>query len=102
MERYHARSVLSLGTRRGRSEERPERYAESLRFETMPSRPILQVWAKTVGPSPSMCSFEPNVGAGLSHDRCECGLADLKRIAHIVAVQFDEVEGIEPRGNCGV
>jgi len=28
-----------------------------LRFETMPSRPILQAWAKMVGPSPSM-SFE--------------------------------------------
>src|SRR5215813_4114652 len=28
---------------------------ESLRFETMPSRPSLQAWAKTVGPSPSIC-----------------------------------------------
>jgi hypothetical protein len=34
--------------------------------------------------------------SGLGHDRCERGLADLKRIApQIVAVQFDQVEGIE-------
>jgi len=37
------------------SGERPERYIESLRFDTMPSSPILQAWAKTVGPSPSIC-----------------------------------------------
>jgi hypothetical protein len=30
---------------------------ESLHFETMPSTPILQACAKTVGPSPSMCSL---------------------------------------------
>jgi hypothetical protein len=54
---------------------------ESFRFETMPSRPSLQAWAKTVGPSPSIC---------------ERGLADLKRIApEIVTVQLDEVEGVE-------
>src|SRR5262245_35451347 len=39
------------------SGERPERYIESLRFDTTPSRPILQAWAKTVGPSPSICSL---------------------------------------------
>jgi hypothetical protein len=39
---------------------------------------------------------EPDAGAGLGHDRCERGLADLKRIVpEIVAVQFDEVEGID-------
>ena len=33
-------------------------------------------------------------GAGLGHDRCERGFADLKRIApQVIAVQFDEVEG---------
>jgi hypothetical protein len=37
------------------SGERPERYIESLRFDTMPSSPILQAWAKMVGPSPSIC-----------------------------------------------
>src|SRR5215831_14045845 len=37
---------------------------------------------------------EPDAGAGLGHDRCERGLADLKRIApQVIAVQFDEVEG---------
>src|SRR5262252_3650440 len=30
---------------------------ESLRFETMPSSPILQAWAKMVAPSPSICSL---------------------------------------------
>jgi hypothetical protein len=41
---------------------------------------------------------EPDAGAGLGHDRCERGLADLKRIApEVVAVQFDEVEGVEER-----
>src|SRR5215831_14618812 len=31
---------------------------------------------------------EPDAGAGLDHDRCECGLADLKRIApQVVAVR---------------
>src|SRR5262249_50054541 len=40
--------------------------------------------------------IESNAGADLGHDRCESGLADLKRIApQIVAVQLDEVEGVE-------
>ena len=30
------------------SGERPERYIESLRFDTMPSSPILQAWTKMV------------------------------------------------------
>src|SRR5262249_49556488 len=39
---------------------------------------------------------EPDAGLGLGHDRCERGLADLKRIApQGVAVQLDEVEGVE-------
>src|SRR6516164_972744 len=39
---------------------------------------------------------EPDAGAGLGHDRGERGLADLKRIApQVVAVQLDEVEGVE-------
>src|SRR6516164_10403218 len=40
------------------SGERPERYIESFRFDTMPSSPILHAWAKTVGPSPSKCSLK--------------------------------------------
>jgi len=37
----------------------PIRRASSpLRFDTMPSSPILQAWPKTVGPSPSMCSLK--------------------------------------------
>src|SRR5262245_5580925 len=39
---------------------------------------------------------EPDAGARLGHDRRERGLADLKRIApEVVAVQFNQVEGIE-------
>jgi hypothetical protein len=39
---------------------------------------------------------EPDTGAGLGDDRCERSLADLKRIApEIVAVQLDDVEGVE-------
>src|SRR6516164_8110434 len=39
---------------------------------------------------------EPDAGASLGHDGCERGLADLKWIApQIIAVQLDEVEGIE-------
>jgi hypothetical protein len=39
---------------------------------------------------------EPDAGAGLGHDRCERGLADLKRITpQVVAVQLDQVECVE-------
>jgi hypothetical protein len=59
----------------------------------------LQARAKTVGPSPSMCSVEPYAGAGLGHYRCERSLPDLKRIMpQVVAVLFNEVEGVQERG----
>src|SRR5260221_10550456 len=39
---------------------------------------------------------EPEARAGLAHDRCEGGLADLERVTpQIVAVQLDEIEGVE-------
>src|SRR5262249_4848653 len=38
---------------------------QSFRFETMPSSPILHAWAKTVGPSPSMCSLNRMPGRAL-------------------------------------
>ena len=66
-----------------------------MRFETMPSRPILQAWAKTVGPSPYML-IEPDAGASLGQDGCERGLADLERVApQVVAVQLNEVEAVK-------
>jgi len=38
---------------------------------------------------------EPDAGTGLGQDRCERGLADLKRITpQVVAIQLDEVEGV--------
>ena len=39
---------------------------------------------------------EPDAGVNPGHDRCERGLADLKRTApQVVTVQFDQVEGVE-------
>ena len=73
---------------------------ESLRFDTMPSSPSLQAWAKTVGPSPSICSLNRMPGAGLGHDRCECGLADLKRITpQIVCVVASPGPPSQPGGS---
>jgi hypothetical protein len=38
---------------------------------------------------------ESNARTGLGYDRCERGLADLERVtAQVVAVQFDQVEGV--------
>jgi hypothetical protein len=38
----------------------------------------------------------PDAGAGLDHDRCECGLADLQRVTpQVVAIQLDQVEGVQ-------
>src|SRR5439155_26061801 len=48
------------------SGERPEREAESFRFDTMHASAILQAWAKTVGPSPSMCSLNRMPGRALA------------------------------------
>jgi hypothetical protein len=71
------------------SGEQPERYIESLRFDTMPSSPILQ----------GVCAFQmlveaeakPNFGQHTS----KRGLADLKRIMpQIVVIQFDKVERV--------
>jgi hypothetical protein len=40
--------------------------------------------------------IEADAGTGLGQDRCERGFADLKRVsAQIVAVQLDEVEGVQ-------
>src|SRR5438552_9887872 len=63
----------------------------------MPSSPILQVWAKTVGPSPSMGSLKRRQAkASLGQHTSKRGLADLKRIApEVIAVQFNEVESVE-------
>jgi hypothetical protein len=37
------------------SGERPERYVESFRFDTMPSSPSLQAWRNTISPSSCFC-----------------------------------------------
>ena len=61
--RFTARHAGSLLL--SQSGERSERYIESFRFDTMPSTP-LQAWAKTVGPSPSMCSLNRMPGRALA------------------------------------
>ena len=49
------------------------------------------------GPDPLGVTYgEPDAGASLGQHARKRGLADLKRIApQVVAVQFDEVEGVE-------
>jgi len=38
----------------------------------------------------------PDAGVGLGHDRCQRGLADLKRTApQVIAVQLDQAEGVK-------
>ena len=56
----------------------------------------MQVWAKTVGPSPSMGSLKRRQAkASLGQHTSKRGLADLKRIApEVIAVQFDQVKGV--------
>src|SRR5262249_21725164 len=62
----------------------------------MPSSPILHAMGEDGRAVALDMLVEPDAGAGLGDDRCERGLADLKRIApQVVAVQFDEVEGVE-------
>jgi|SRR6516165_5682588 len=53
----------------------------------MPSSPILQAWAKTVGPSPSMCSLKAQAKASLGQHTSKGGLAHFQRITpYVVAV----------------
>src|SRR5262249_32706740 len=62
----------------------------------MPSSPILHAMGEDGRAVALDMRVEPDAGAGLGDDRCERGLADLKRIApHVVSVQFDQVEGVE-------
>ena len=61
----------------------------------MPSRPILQAWANTVGPSADVL-VETQAGGGTPQHRDERGLARFERFApQVVAVQLDEVEGVQ-------
>src|SRR5262245_15493345 len=62
----------------------------------MPSRPKLAGVGEDGRAVALDMLIEPDAEAGLGHDRRERGLADLKRIApQVVAVQLDEVEGVE-------
>jgi hypothetical protein len=46
------------------SRERPERYGEPRRFETMPSRPSLQAWRNTMSLGSSICSLSRSAQPG--------------------------------------
>src|SRR5215471_15574872 len=62
----------------------------------MPSRPSLQALAKTVGPSPSICSLNRMPGLALATIDASVALRTSRRIAsQVVAVQSNEVEGVE-------
>jgi hypothetical protein len=65
-----------------------------LRFD-LPSSPILQAWAKMVGPIALDMLIELDARVSRGQHRCKRGLADLKRIApQVVAVQLDQVESV--------
>src|SRR6516225_5377980 len=62
----------------------------------MPSRPCLQAWAKTVGPSPSICSLNRMPGWALATLDASVALRTSSGFApQVVPVQLDEVEGIK-------
>ena len=54
------------GARRGRGNLCWKPAGRIVRFDTMPSRPILQAWANTVGPSAARCSFSRRPGPTLA------------------------------------
>jgi hypothetical protein len=74
----------------------PGTVAESLRFDTIPSSPILQAWAKTVRAVALHVLVPSDTVANLGQHRSEGGFADIEWItSEVVAVQFDEVERVE-------
>src|SRR5258708_14144413 len=48
----------------------------------MPSRPSLQAWAKTVGPSPSICSLSRMPGPAVARTLPKTNIAGLTRAEH--------------------
>src|SRR4029450_5012200 len=62
----------------------------------MPSSPILQAWAKTVGPSPSICSLNRMPEWALATIDASVALRTSSGSRpHVVAIQLDQVEGVE-------
>jgi|ERR1700730_1110056 len=67
-----------------------------MRFDTMPSSPILQAWAKTVGPSPSICSLNRMPGPALVSTLASVALRTSSGSRRrSPPVQLDQVEGVE-------
>src|SRR5262245_62411823 len=62
----------------------------------MPSRPILQAWAKMVGPSPSICSLNRMPGRALAAIDASVALRTSSGSRRRSSpVQLNEVEGVE-------
>src|SRR5262245_48371910 len=67
------------------------------RLDTMPSSPSLQAWAKTVGPSPSICSLNRMPELDLGTIDASVALRTSSGAPQVVAVQLDQVEGVQER-----
>src|SRR5215469_613751 len=62
----------------------------------MPSSPILQAWAKTVGPSPSKCSLKRRPRPALASILRSVALRTSRGSRrHVVAIELDQVESVE-------
>src|SRR5262249_53383520 len=62
----------------------------------MPSKPSLQAWAKTVGPSPSICSLKRSPRPALASILRSVAFAHFQWITpRVVAIELDQVEGVE-------
>jgi hypothetical protein len=76
--------------------ERPERWVESLRFDTIAFEAELTGKGEDGRAVAFDILVESNAGAGLGHHGNEPRLADLKRITpQVVTIQLDQVEGVE-------
>src|SRR5262245_53985553 len=77
------------------SGDRPERYGESLRFETITFKAELARVSKNSFAVALHVLVKSDARPGLSQDHSQCFLAAVEWITpQIVAVQFDQVEGV--------
>jgi hypothetical protein len=79
--------------------ERPERYIEPTRFDTMPSQPSLQAHRWTISPSPTVVLVERDAVVRLAQQSGKPSFADLDRQpAQIFTIKLQQVEGAENGG----
>src|SRR5215470_12510028 len=77
---------------------RTDRYVPSTFFETIPSAPRRQAWAKTIGAVLRNVFIEQNASLGTAQQSRQRGLAVQERaIAQTLAIGLDQVESIEDR-----